>query len=128
MSKYDYRRETTSNIIEWIKMNGVLEEAKEQEWSYQELYDWLYDELWVHDCITGNGPYCYANEEQCEEYVAKNLDLYFEAANDLCDFPSAGTPWIYKNPAQHMDATIRCYLFGECLYQALDDLGVKDDS
>lgn len=126
MEKYDYRKVITNNIKDWIQMNGVLEEAKEQEWSYQELYDWLYDELWAEDSITGNGPYRYASEEECQEYIATNLALYFEAANEFCEFPDAGAPWIYEEPARHIDATIRCYLFGECLYQALDDLGVED--
>jgi len=103
-------------------MNGVIPHAQQEGWSKDELAEWLSDEVWDHDCITGNGAYYYAPEDKCQEYVATNLALYFEAANEFCDFPNNGTPWIYKNPAQHMDATIRCYLLGECVWSALDEL------
>ena len=122
MKKYDYRKAMTNDIKDWILMNGILTQAKKEEWTYDELYDWLYDELWAHDCITGNGHTGYASEEKCQEYIASNLTTYFEAANEFCDFPNNGTPWIYKEPARHMDATIRCYLFGECIDTALKEL------
>ena len=72
--------------------------------------------------MTGNGPYGYAREEQCREYVASNLDLYYEAAREFDDFPTGEVAWTSRNPGQHMDATIRCYLLGECIEKALEEL------
>lgn len=126
MEKYDYRRQITDNIKDWILMNGVIPHALKEEWSVGELSEWLNDTLWAHDCITGNGAYGYAREDLCEEYVGTNLGLYFEAASEFEDFPNSGTPWIYKNPAQHMDATIRCYLFNECIDKALEELNYEN--
>ena len=125
MKKYDYWREMIDEIKDWILVNGIITHAQKEEWDKKQFADWLHDELWDHDIITGNGAYGYAPEEACEEYIGTNLGLYFEAANELCDFPNSGTPWIYKNPAQHMDATIRCYLLGECIWKALDELNYE---
>lgn len=99
MEKYNYKKAMVKDIKEWILMNGILTHAKQEGWTKDELYDWLFDELWANDCVTGNGCYGYTPEEKCEEYVAHNLTLYFEAANEFEDFPNNGTPWIYKNPA-----------------------------
>jgi hypothetical protein len=120
MEKYNYREAIANNIQEWMLMNGIIPHAVNQGWDKDQLAEWLYNELWDHDCITGNGPYCFAPEEKCQEYVCTNLDLYFEAASEFDDFPNSGTPWIHRNPAQHMDATIRCYLLGECIEKALN--------
>jgi hypothetical protein len=122
MIEYNYKRVITDNIKEWILMNGVLPHAQKEEWSKEDLAEWLNDELWAHDCITGNGPHGFAPEEKCQVYVAGNLTTYFEAAEEFCDFPTHDSPWIRKNPAQHMDATIRCYLLYECINQALEEL------
>ena len=107
MNKYDYRKAICNDIKQWLE---------------DEFFDWLNEELWGKDSVTGNGLDYYDTEEQCQKYIATNLTLYFEAANEFYDFPNSGTPWIYKNPAQHMDCTIRCYLLGECLRTALEEL------
>lgn len=122
MNKYDYRAALRADIKDWIIENGVLEQAHQEDWTHIELYEWLYDELWQEDCITGNGVYGYATEEECAQYVASNFPLYFEATNEFCDFPNSKTPWIYKEPARHMDATIRCYLLGECIETTLEEM------
>lgn len=130
MAKYDYRRETTANIIEWIKMNGVLEEAKEQEWSYQELYDWLYDELWAHDYITGNGYDWYDTEDKCSEYLSNNFDLLYEAVREYGMDDNVNIliqHYQNKTLARYFDCTIRCYLLGECLMTALEELNNATD-
>lgn len=125
MEKYNYREAMVKDIKEWILANGVLTEAQQKEQTKDELCDWLHDELWDDDYITGNGCYGYASEEKCEEYVAHNLSLYFEAASEFDDWPRNGPRWIYVNPAQHMDATIRCYLLYECIESAIDDLNYE---
>ena len=125
MEKYDYRRQMTDNIKDWILMNGVLPHAQKEEWSKDQLAEWLDDELWTHDCITGNGAYGFAKEEKCQEYVGTNLGLYFEAAREFDDWPTGLSSWTTRNPAQHMDATIRCYLLYDCIYQALEELNYE---
>ena len=125
MKKYDYRREMTDAIKNWILENGVIRQALKDELSVDDFRENLNDELWDKDCITGNGAYGFAREDLCQEYVGTNLGLYFEAAREFDDWPSGDTPWIHRNPAQHMDATIRCYLLYECIDKALDELNYE---
>ncbi len=125
MNKYEYKRHMTDDIKDWILMNGIITHAQNEQWSIDELANWLSDELWSHDSITGNGPCGYAIEEKCEEYLKGNLGLYFDAAREFDDWPTGVTKWTKVNPAQHMDAIIRCYLLYECIYLALEELNYK---
>lgn len=124
MKKYDYKKEMVKDIKDWILMNGILQQAKQEEWSDDECRDWLYDELWDKDCITGNGTYGYTPEDKCEEYVCSNLKLFFEIAMewDIPVISKENAPRLFEKPAQYMDATIRCYLLGECIDIALEEL------
>ena len=123
MEKYNYRKEMVKEIKDWIISNGAMRDYDPED---DEFSNWLYDELWDKDCITGNGTYGYAPENKCEEYVCHNLDLYFDAAREFCDFPTGEVAWTHHNPAQHMDATIRCYLLGECIGEALEQLTITN--
>lgn len=122
MKKYDYRETIKRDVQKYIIKNNWVATHYEDGQEYEDLVDELYDDVWGEDMVTGNGPNGYDTEERCQEYVAANLSLYFEAADEFSDFPNSGTPWIYKNPAQHMDTTIRCYLLGECIREACDEL------
>jgi len=119
--KYDYRQAMINDIKNYIIENNWVEK-QDKDLSYEELLENLTDELWGEDKITGNGLHGYASEEECQEYIASNLTLYFEAANEFEAFPNSGSPWIYKNPAKYMDATIRCYLLRECVDEACNQL------
>lgn len=112
MKQYDYR----AHMIEDIK-NYIIEQ--ELDWRNE---PYLYDTLWEEDKITGNNHAFYDTEENCREYVATNLDIYFDAARRFDCFPNGYTAWTYTNPAQHMDTTIRCYLLDECLEKAIEEL------
>ena len=120
MNKYDYRKAICDDIKQWLENNKNEVSRQRIDRDDDEFFDWLNEELWGEDSVTGNGLDYYDTEEQCQEYVAANLALYFEAANEFCDFPNSGTPWVYKNPAQHMDCTIRCYLLGECIWKVIE--------
>jgi hypothetical protein len=124
MKKYNYKEAICNDLKDWIEENKDIVLAQWTEGDKYDFVDWLNDEVWGEDAVTGNGPYSYASEEQCQEYIATNLDLYFMAANEFCDFPNSGTPWIYRNPAQHMDTTIRCYLLVECIWEVVDNGGL----
>ena len=115
MVYYDYRYNMKKDIINYILDNKID--------IYQDnIEDKLCDDLWYENDITGNTDKFYDTEKKCQEYVATNLPLYFEAVTEFCDFPRSRDTWIYKNPAQHMDTTIRCYLLDECICNAIEEL------
>jgi hypothetical protein len=120
MEKYDYRAALVNDIKEYIKDNP-------QEWAdpleTDDITEYWYDILWAEDCITGNGAYWYAKEEECEEYISHNVDLAFEACQEFgIDMRSLAEAVVHGNAARYVDCTIRCYLLGECLEQALEEL------
>lgn len=112
---YDYREAVKNDVLEYIKDEINFEEFD----SLEELEQHLNDELWTVDSVTGNasGSY-YCNSWKAEEALAHNWDLLVEA---LEEFGQDGTD-ILKQGAEAMDVTIRCYLLGECIAAALDEI------
>ena len=116
---YDYRATIKSDILDYIGENYTKAEIAER---LQDRYEWeqeLYDDLWVSDSVTGNasGSY-YCNAYRAEEAIAHNWDLLLDA---LMEFGCFDSDPLVKG-AEWCDVTIRCYLLGECLGAALDEL------
>ena len=106
--KYDYKKHVKHAIINHIKENyNNLDEVNESL---------LYDDLWIDDAVTGNasGSY-YCNAYKAEEALAHNLDLLKVACEEFDCIPDLASP-------EACDVTIRCYLLGECMYDALEEL------
>lgn len=78
----------------------------------------LYDDLWTVDSVTGNGSGSYTfNTWEAEEYLCHNIDLLQEAR---AEFGDERDP--LEQGAEALDVTIRCYLLGQCIGKALDEL------
>lgn len=108
MEKYNYRENVKEDIKNYIKENfNNLEEVDKES---------LYDDLFIEDCVTGNasGSYTFSTY-QAEENLCHNMDLLKEA----CD--CFGCDADLEN-AEACDVTIRCYLLGECLEEACEEL------
>ena len=108
MDKYNYKENVKNDIINHIKENyNNLDEIDESQ---------LYDDLWLDDTVTGNGSGSYyCNAWKAEEALAHNMDLLKEACEEFCSVPDLTSP-------KACDVTIRCYLLGECLHEALEEL------
>lgn len=117
MNKYDYREAVTADILDYINEEIDLAAFEDRD----QLEQQLNDDLWVCDSVTGNasGSY-YCNAWKAEEALCHNLDLLCEALTEF----GCGADYLVKNGAEAADVTIRCYLLGECIAAALDDLGV----
>ena len=74
MEKYNYKEAIVHDIKEYIITNEIEIDLEDDEAS-----NWLYDELWDEDSITGNGAFFYDTEEHCSEYICFNLNLAFTA-------------------------------------------------
>ena len=116
---YDYRENIKSDILEYIRENYSPEEIAEKLAERDEWEQELNDDLWICDSVTGNasGSY-YCNAYRAAEAIAHNCDTLHDAlwefgCND-CNPIEKGEEWC--------DVTIRCYLLGECLAAALDEL------
>ena len=121
---YDYREAVKDDILEALN-NGDYDyilnndEYKDENGALiadDDLYNALYDEMWIDDSITGNGSGSYTfNTYKAESNLCHNLDLLAEA----CDYFGSNTD-ILKDGAEACDVTIRCLLLGECLSDVLE--------
>lgn len=116
MTNYNYLEAVTSDVLDYIKEEINLDEWKGNRDGLEEK---LNDELWTVDSVTGNASGSYTfNTWEAEENLAHNWDLLAEA---LDEFGQDGTD-VLKQGAEAMDVTIRCYLLGQAITEALDEL------
>lgn len=112
--KYNYLEQVTSDAKE-----AILEYMDEWDFSSRdELEQIAADELWANDDVTGNasGSY-YCNTWKAEEAICHNWDLLGEAIDEF-----GGDTDILQQGAESCDVTIRCYLLGQAISAALDEL------
>lgn len=112
--RYDYYEAVTADIIDYIRDNINAANFADR----QELSETLNDTLWTEDSVTGNGSGSYTfNSYTAEEYVCHNLDLLGEALDEW-----GGDVREYLRSAETADVTIRCYILGECIDRAIDEI------
>lgn len=116
MTNYNYLEAVTSDVLDYIKEGINLDEWKGNREGLEEK---LNDELWTVDSVTGNASGSYTfNTWEAEENLAHNWDLLAEA---LDEFGQDGTD-VLRQGAEAMDVTIRCYLLGQAIAEALNEL------
>lgn len=122
---YYYDDEVKDSLVDFIN-------EREDEWhelvrdgkDFDDIREWLYDEAWVSDSVTGNasGSY-YCNAYKAEEALAHNWELLEEALDDF-GYPSEENP-IAKG-AEWCDVTVRCYMLGQVIEDAMEECGIRD--
>ena len=125
MEKYDYRRAMIDDIKDWIVSDTDISEEGIVEGRDDDLYDWIQEEIWDGAVITGNDGYYYGTEEFCSECLSENFDLLYNAAHEFALGDGVDTlikHYEDKSLARYFDCLIRCYLLGECIYVAVDEL------
>lgn len=121
MERYDYMEEMTKDVLEYIEENEDLTEYTDRD----EFEDHLNEELWDCDSVTGNGyGGGYTTEDEAETFICHNWGLLAEALREFCE---ADAHAIEKG-AKWCDVTIRCYLLGSAISEALDRLNYDFDS
>lgn len=125
---YNYLEEETNDVIEAIKerqdWNGEPKRIYHRTTDGREcLAEWLNDELWTEDSVTGNGSGSYTfNTYTADEYLCHNYDLLEEACNEFGqDIGQA-----VKEGAEFCDVTIRCYLLSQAIEEAITELEKED--
>ena len=115
---YNYHDAIKTDILDYIRWNYTADEIAERLADRNDWEQELNDSLWICDSVTGNasGSY-YCNAWKAEEAIAHNWDILADA---IAEF--GGNTDILRQGAESCDVTIRCYLLGECLAAALDEL------
>lgn len=118
MKEYDYREAVKNDVMEYVKNEIDFSDFD----TLEELEEHLNEELWTVDSVTGNGSGSYTfSTYEAEENICHNLDLLGEALEEF----GSGADYLITNGAEAADVTIRCYLLGECIAAALEEL--EDD-
>ena len=116
---YNYLEAMKSDIMDYIHNDVNTNEFTSRE----ELEERLNDDLWNADSVTGNasGSY-YCNSYKSMECVIDNIDLLNEMCTEFCiDSATIGEKFINEE-WEWMDVSIRCYLLGQAISEALDDM------
>lgn len=119
MNKYNYLEAITNDIECWMDREGDPFDISQFE-NREEAAEFLRDELWTEDDITGNGPDGYASEEECEEYLCHNWDLVIESF-DTFGISASDLRAQYKknNLARYIDCSVRLYVLDNAIESAL---------
>ena len=116
---YNYLEAMKQDIMDYIRNEVNTSEFSSRE----ELEESLNDDLWTVDSVTGNesGSY-HCNSYKSMECVIDNIDLLNEMCTEFCiDSATIGEKFINEE-WEWMDVSIRCYLLGQAISEALDDM------
>lgn len=118
---YDYYANVKDDVLTYIN-----DEIRPGEfWDRDELDLHLNDELFSDGSVTGNGCGSYTlNRSQAKEYVLDNTDLLKESIEEF-DSKDKLIDWFFDDDYESMDVTIRCYVLGSCINDALDEIDRK---
>lgn len=116
MTNYNYNEAVLEDVKQYINYEINLDEWKGNR---DGLEEYLNDTLWTCDSVTGNASGSYTfNTYKAEENLCHNMDLLEEALDEFGNDHG----YLIDNGAEAADVTIRCYLLGGAISEALDDL------
>ena len=113
---YDYREAVKADVKEWIEENGIPEDLG----IYDNAEEYLWETLWTADSVTGNASGSYTfSRAKAEENLADNEDLAQEALREFGYPEEHYFEKVDEGEWEYLDVTIRCYLLGEAIAEAL---------
>ena len=123
--KYNYLTALEEDIMDWCNYEHFHFSDYED---IEEAHEYLHDELWEDNSITGNGGDWYASTEQCEEYLCGNWNLVIQAIDNfyidnaiIDDFEK-----YKKNFPQFLDCLVRLDLLDVAIENIVEDLVQKE--
>lgn len=126
MARYDYYTAVTNDVIDDIResiSDGYLDTREYAD--HEALLEHLNDALWTADNVTGNGSGSYTfNSAEAHECLEGNEDLLKEALEEFgCTEDSKSLVDHFLNGDwEWFDVTVRCYVLGSAIDDALDAL------
>lgn len=115
LDMYDYRAEMIEDIKAYIEENDIN--------PYEVDQDDLNDDLWIADSVTGNASGSYTfNSFKAKEYVTDNMDLVLDMTSEFGIEAETIAEHFLNEDWEWFDVSIRCYLLGECISEALEEL------
>ena len=106
-----YMEQMKEDIREYIKDNGYTTEEE------------LNDILWTADSVTGNGSgsYFFSRAKACEMVTENGMDYLSDAVEEGFLTCEDVGKYVLDDNWEALDVTIRCYLLGQAIAEALDE-------
>ena len=119
MNSYNYLEAVTADVIDFIR-----DEVNASDYENREaLSEFLNDELWICDSVTGNASGSYTfNAYKAKEYVFADPDTVSEALREFCVDAETIAEKFLSQDWEYFDVTARCYVLGQAIEAALDSL------
>lgn len=122
---YNYLEAIKDDVIEYINENINLDEVESRD----ELEEQLNDDLWAEDSVTGNGSGSYTfDRHQSYENVQGDpnaMDYIRDLVSEFGVEAETVAEKFLDEDYEYWDVSIRCYLLGQAIGEALDELGIK---
>lgn len=124
--EYNYREAIKDDVLQYIRNNYDDESLK--DWNRNDFEQELNDALFTEDSVTGNGSGSYTfSTARAREYIMGDMDAEDDIRNMIDEFGlDAKTIAEHLFDWEYWDVSLRCYLLGECIGDALDELEVYD--
>lgn len=119
MKNYNYLEAVTADVIDFIR-----DEIDTTEYTDRDaLAEYLNDELWTDDGVTGNASGSYTfSRYKAQQFVMADQDTVMEALKEFCvDAETIAENFLLQN-WEYFDVTARCYVLGQAIEAALDSL------
>lgn len=122
---YNYLNAMVDDIKEYINDNISEEDYEDRE----ELEEKLNDDLWVEDSVTGNGSGSYTmNSGEAYKNLQGDPDT-MDYIRDLVKEYGIESDMVAEKflneDYEYWDVSIRCWLLGQAIGEALDQLGIE---
>lgn len=119
MKIYNYLEAVTADVIDFIRdeVNPADYESREA------LSEFLNDELWTCDSVTGNASGSYTfNAYKAKEFVFSDQDTVSESLREFCVDAETIAEKFLNQDWEYFDVTARCYVLGQAIESALDSI------
>lgn len=119
MTNFNYTEAVTADVIDFIR-NEVDAASYENR---EALSEFLNDELWCCDSVTGNASGSYTfNRCKAKEFIFADPDTVSEALREFCVDAETIAEKFLSQDWEYFDVTARCYVLGQAIEAALDSL------
>ena len=122
MNRQDYIEQIKADIKTYISENDVVLFDEDGELD-ETAKDQLYDTLWVEDSVTGNasGSYTFSRAKAHDNVQGAN-DVIRELVEEFGIEAETVAEKFLDEEWEWWDVSIRCYLLGEALEEAVEEL------
>ena len=121
--KKNYFEQVKADVKTWIEDNSYYFNLDEYRGDRESAEEYLNDNLWTDDSITGNGSGSYTfNREEAKENVLNDMDTVIEALKEFCVETETIAEKFLAEDWEYFDVTARCYVLGSAIYEICDEL------